>query len=238
MTWTPCPVCGAADRPLLADLCSGAGGAGRGYQLAGLHAVGFDVKPQPRYPGCFVQADITAGPLPAADAYHASPPCTDHMRWRCAFAAPHGTGWLLSWVRLQLAGTRRPWVIENVPGAPLRADYRLCGCMFGLRDDEWLLIRERWFETSWAGFQLRPPCVHDRRAITVIKNGAFFITTRRQPSGGHVKQYIPMATAAALMGIDWMRKKELGEAIPPAYTEHVGADLMALLQAVAAGVAS
>jgi len=223
-----CPVCGETG-PLLADWCSGAGGAGRGYQLAGFHVVGFDVKPQPRYPGCFVQADVMEAPLEGFDAYHASPPCVDHMRWRCSFAGVHGTGWLLEAVRARLQGQPAPWAIENVPGAPLRPDYVLCGCMFGLRDDDWQLVRQRWFETSWRGFALRAPCSHERRAITVIKNGSFYLTPRgHHPSGGHVKQYIPMATAARIMQIEWMRKKELGEAIPPAYTaEVIGPDLMA-----------
>ena len=225
-----CPVCGATGRPVLADWCSGAGGAGHGYQLAGFHVVGFDVKPQPRYPGCFVQADVMDAPLAGFDAFHASPPCVDHMRWRCAWVEPHGTGWLLGAIRERLRGQAAPWVIENVPGAPLRADYRLCGCLYGLRDHEWMLVRERWFETSWGGFQLRQPCVHDLPAVTVIRNGAFYLTARP----GHSKRYIPLATAQAVMGIEWMTKRELGEAIPPAYTADIGADLMRQLAAVAA----
>jgi DNA (cytosine-5)-methyltransferase 1 len=220
-----CPVCGASDRPVLADWCSGAGGAGRGYQLAGFHVVGYDTRPQPRYPGCFVQADVMEAPLAGFDAFHASPPCVDHMRYRAAWAHEAGTGWLLGAVRERLRGQPAPWVIENVPGAPLRPDFRLCGCMYGLRDDEWLLIRERWFETSWAGFALRPSCVHDRPACTVIKNGAFYLLPRPR----HAKRYIPLATAKALMGIDWMTKKELGEAIPPAYTADIGAELLSQL---------
>ena len=227
---TACPVCGETGRPVLADWCSGAGGAGRGYQLAGFHTVGFDNRPQPRYPGCFVLGDVMDAPLEGYDAYHASPPCVDHMRRRCAWVEPHGTGWLLAAVRDRLELTGRPWVIENVPGAPLRADYRLCGCMYGLTDGEWLLVRERWFETSWHGYDLRPPCVHDKPAITVIKNGAFYLTPRRPGGGGHGKRYIPLATAKTVMGIDWMTKKELGEAIPPAYTAEVGAALLARLE--------
>lgn len=222
-----CPVCGATGRPVLADLFSGAGGAGHGYQLAGFHIVGIDVKPQPNYPGCFIQADAMEADLSWADAIHASPPCVDHMKFRAAWAYEAGTGWLLDAIRQRLLSQPAPWVIENVPGSPLRVDFRLCGCMFGLQTDEWLLVRERWFETSWGAFELRAPCVHTKKACTVLKHGAFYISPRPH----HVKRYIPKATSEALMRISWMTKQELGEAIPPPYTEHIGAALMAQLMA-------
>jgi len=220
-----CPVCGAEGQPVLADWCSGAGGAGFGYGLAGFHVVGHDLLPQPRYPGCFVQGDVMAASTEGFDAFHASPPCTDHRR-----NAPqlHGTGWLLDAIRQRFQATGRPWVIENVPGAPLRADYRLCGCMYGLTDGEWMIQRERWFETSWGGFALRPSCVHDRPAVVVIRQGAFRMTARPQ----HGRRYIPLAVAGRLMGIDWMTKHELGDAVPPAYTADIGEDLMAHLRSL------
>jgi hypothetical protein len=226
-----CPVCGATGRPVLADWCSGAGGAGHGYQLAGFHVVGFDVLPQPRYPGCFVQADAMTAPLAGFDAFHASPPCVDHLLRRCAWVEPHGTGWLLDALRDRMDATGKPWVLENVPGAPLRADYRLCGCLYGLGCERWQLLRERWFETSWGGFALRQPCTHDDRpAVTVIRQGAFYLTAR--PS--HSKRYVPLREAALAMGIEWMTKRELGDAVPPAYTADIGADLLAQLHQLAA----
>lgn len=219
---SPCPVCGDATRPLLADWCSGAGGAGRGYQLAGFHVVGYDIKAQPRYPGCFVQQDAMAAPLTGFDAYHASPPCSDHLRARTPVMPLHGTGWLLAACRERLAATGRPWVIECVPGAPMRVDYRLCGCMYGLRNDRFMILRERWFETSWNGFTLRAPCVHDQQAAVVLTGGPWYRTPRPERH----KRYIDHATASALMGITWMTRRELGNAIPPAYTADLGADLM------------
>lgn len=228
---TACPVCGADDRPVLADWCCGAGGAGRGYQLAGFHVVGYDTRPQPHYPGCFVQADAMAAPLDQADAYHASPPCVDHLRRRCAWVPDHGTAWLVYAIRGRLRQTGRPWVMECVPGAPVRPDYQLCGCLFGLGDDDWQLVRERWFETSWHAAQLRQPCHHTKRAVTIIRQGAFYLTPRPQ----HGKRYIDLATASAIMGVDWpVTKRELGDMIPPAYTAAIGADLAAQLAAVAA----
>lgn len=63
-------------RPRLLDLFSGAGGAARGYQLAGFHVTGVDTKSQPRYAGdVFIRADAMEFPLDGFDAIHASPPC-------------------------------------------------------------------------------------------------------------------------------------------------------------------
>jgi hypothetical protein len=226
-----CPVCGYDAGPVLADWCSGAGGAGYGYQLAGFHTVGYDVTPQPRYPGCFVQADVTTGAVPVDgfDAYHGSPPCTDHRPSR---QRDVGTGWILGRVRERFEASGAPWVIENVPGAPIRPDYRLCGCMYGLTEGPWMLRRERWFETSWRGFTLRQPCVHDRPAAIVLRHGARFQMPRPRRRGS-TQGFLPQRIGRAVMGIDWMTQRELGDAVPPAYTADIGADLMALVRAAA-----
>jgi DNA (cytosine-5)-methyltransferase 1 len=203
-------------RPRLLDLFCGAGGATRGYQLAGFHVTGVDIELQPNYIGDeFILADAIKFLGEAClwgwrdekfDAIHASPPCqvfsvaTQHARRR-------HTDWLTP-TRTLLEQLGLPWVIENVPGAPMRADYKLCGCMFGLGR----LQRQRWFETSWHGFDLRQPCVHLEPAIT--------ITTKGQPNRtGYADE------AAAAMGIDWMNMRERGLAIPPAYTEYIGIQL-------------
>src|SRR5262249_43670921 len=138
---------GHAMRPRLLDLFSGAGGAAMGYHRAGFDVVGVDIKPQSRYPFEFHHAnalDFTEWcPLVGrVDAIHASPPCqifsvaTQHAR------ANHQD--MLTPTRELLEHIGLPWVIENVPRAPMRADYKLCGCMFGLGR----LQRQRWFETS------------------------------------------------------------------------------------------
>ena len=75
---------------------------------------------------------------------------------------------MLPKTRTLLERTGLPWVIENVPGAPMRADLKLCGCMFGLPN----LKRERWFETSWHAFDLRQPCEHSEPVISVTGTGA------------------------------------------------------------------
>src|SRR5262249_58839899 len=112
-------------------------------------------------------------------------------------------------------------VIENVPGAPRRAELRLCGCMFGLA-----VKRERWFEASPPLFDLRPPCQHPEPAVGVYGYGGV------RGSSGRLSGRLNRWRQA--MGIDWMEAQELTQAIPPAYTEHIGAQLLAHLTEVTA----
>lgn len=205
-----------------------------GYSRAGFEVAGVDIEDQPRYPFRFVKDDAIDllrlfadyGPPGQGgshfDAIHASPPCQDHMRSRMRGQTAHGTGWLLEATRELLEATGLPWVIENVPGAPMRADYRLCGCMFGLP-----VARERWFETSWQGFEMRPPCHHPEPIVNPMRtaHGPWFREHGRVPTRDEV---------AAAMGIDWMRGEEIKQAIPPAYTEYIGALLLAELGEAAA----
>jgi DNA (cytosine-5)-methyltransferase 1 len=206
------------NRPRLLDLFAGAGGCAVGYHRAGFDVTGVDIEPQPRYPYEFHQADATTYPLTGFDAIHASPPCQDHMQTP---HKKHGTGWMLDDTRQRLLAQPAPWVIENVPGAGMRADYVLCGCMFGLPH----LRRERWFETSWRGFALNMGHDHRKPAISVVGHGT--PTWVRQKLG-----YNPtIAQYRAAMGIDWMNRNELSQAIPPAYTEYIGAALLEHLAA-------
>ena len=205
-------------RPKLLDLFCGAGGAAMGYHRAGFEVVGVDIKPQPHYPFEFVQADAMTIPWKALgkrfDAIHASPPCQDHVRAPGA-AKKHGTGWLLSATREKLEASGLPWVIENVPGAPMQAHYKLCGCMFGLTR----LKRQRWFETSWRGFDLVCSCNHFERPISVTGNGTPTDTWKVYGS-------VSLADARRAMGIDWMSRRELSQAIPPDYALFIGMILM------------
>lgn len=211
----------------LLDLYSCAGGAARGYQQAGFHVTGVDINPQPRYAGDdFHQGDALeylAEHVHEFDAVHGSPPCQDHSRLKSATGRTHGTGWLLSATREAFKATNLPWVIENVPGAPMRADYRLCGCMFDLPG----LRRERWFETSWQGFDLRPPCSHYGQTVTVAGHG---MQGWEYAAGKRHDQ----ADREAAMGIDWMSRDELAQAIPPAFTAYIGAALLEQLEECAA----
>jgi DNA (cytosine-5)-methyltransferase 1 len=211
-------------RPRLLDLFCKAGGAGFGYHLAGFDVVGVDIEPQPRYPFEFIQGDaLEALRLMIAgewqfDAVHASPPCHDHSRTRSA-TGTNGTGWLLAATREQLETLSVPWVIENVPGATMRPDLKLCGCMFGLPS----LRRERWFETSWRAFEMRQACQHPGPAITVTGNGG-----GNRNSFKLFGRWPTVEDWRRSMGIDWMTGRELSQAIPPAYTEYIGQLLRAL----------
>lgn len=190
-----------------------------GYHRAGFDVTGVDVAPQPHYPFPFIQADATTVPLDGYDAYHASPPCQDHMQTP---HRKHGTGWMLPATRERLQATGKPWVIENVPGAAMRADYRLCGCLFGLHLPGGIgqLVRERWFETSWHGFEMRPPCYHRGNAISVVGHGTPAWVRSKLGRNPTIAEY------RAVMGIDWMNRDELSQAIPPPYTELIGAALL------------
>jgi DNA (cytosine-5)-methyltransferase 1 len=218
-------------RPLLLDLYCCAGGAAEGYRRAGFDVVGVDCEPQPHYPFEFVKCDAIRilslladdlEPWPGApwfDAIHASPPCQDHMRG--GSHAKHGTGWMLTATRFYLEQQSRPWVIENVPGAPMRPDFKLCGCMFDLAlPGMGQLIRERWFETSWNGFEMREPCHHKGPAISVVGHGTTSYAREKLGRCPSIAEY------RQLMGIDWTNRGELSQAIPPAYTEHIGRQLL------------
>jgi DNA (cytosine-5)-methyltransferase 1 len=209
-------------RPRLLDLFCGAGGAAMGYHRAGFDVTGVDIRPQPRYPFQFVQADAMTvlhtwddfcwgwGDF---DAIHASPPCQHYIRSGMFDRSKHPD--LIHAVCVQLEATGKPWVVENVPGAPMRADYRLCGCMFGLE-----VQRQRWFETSWRGFDLRPPCHHLRPAVGVYGHPRGRGAETKPWGWGTFEDW------QRAMQIDWMAEPELAQAVPPAYTEYIGAQLL------------
>jgi len=193
------------------DLFCGAGGITRGLQNLGYHVTGVDINPQPHYCGDeFHQADAMTYPLDGFDLIHASPPCQDHMQ--TPIPHKHGTGWMLAAIRERLKRQPTPWMLENVPGAPMRADYVLCGCMVGLE-----LRRVRWFETSWQGFDLREPCHHHGPVVSVVGHGTPTWVREKLGFNPTITDY------RKAMGIDWMNRDELSQAIPPAYAEYVAA---------------
>ena len=201
-------------RPRLLDLFCGAGGAAMGYHRAGFDVVGVDIKPQKNYPFEFRQADAMTYPLDGFDAIHASPPCQGYSR--LAVMHPGRTyPMLVGETRDRIAGL--PHVIENVEGAPLVEPVMLCGSMFGLGVERGHLRRHRLFECTFPA--LTPPCQHIGPAVGVYGHGGH--------SGKHRMLY--KAEAAIAMGIDWMTRDELCQAIPPAYTEFIGRRLMEAL---------
>jgi DNA (cytosine-5)-methyltransferase 1 len=211
-------------RPRLLDLFCGAGGAAMGYHRAGFEVVGVDIVKQPHYPFEFHQANVfewLPGPMFPwkFQAIHASPPCQDHMQTP---HKKHGTGWMLGASRNLLSATGLPWVIENVPGADMRADYALCGCYFGLE-----LRRLRLFETSWGGSMTLFTHNHTGPVVSVTGHGTPSWVRKQLGYNPTIAMY------RAAMGIDWMNRNELSQAIPPAYTEWIGKQLMEALKVAA-----
>ena len=221
-------------KPRLLDLFCGAGGAAMGYHRAGFEVVGVDIKPQPRYPFEFVQADVldifSGGRrllvFPSfIDAIHASPPCQ-------AYAGLSNKDGrhpeLIEPVRELLQATGLPYVIENIEGAPLENWVRLCGSQFGLG-----VRRHRLFETNFP--VMVSSCWHDGQGEirgyygrnygpNLVSKDAIQRRGRKPLYRGTVEQGVDD------MGIDWMIWDELRESIPPAYTEFIGTQLMAHLK--------
>jgi DNA (cytosine-5)-methyltransferase 1 len=213
-------------KPKALDLFCGAGGATKGLQRAGFYVVGVDIKPQPRYCGDeFIQADAMEVSLDGYDFIWASPPC---QKYTIAGRLERSRGKvypdLIASVRERLATSGIEWVIENVPGSPLKVHLILCGSMFGLQ-----LIRHRWFEFSFDGFHLVTPCAHHPEAITVCGNGTpSWMREKRIRDGLYPNVSVAMKREA--MGIDWMNREELSQAIPPAYSEYIGKFAMQALE--------
>jgi DNA (cytosine-5)-methyltransferase 1 len=194
------------------DLCCCAGGASMGLHQAGFLVVGVDIKPQPRYPFGFHQADALTFPLEGYDFIWASPPC---QRFCALNTREDLSGYpdLIEPIRARLTANGVPFVIENVPGAPVRHDLMLCGAMFGLRS-----YRHRFFECS---FPVKQP-EHPKHAVRVNRRGE----NRRAhwANGGFITITGDVGTYCGpeAMGIDWMTGAEMSEAIPPAYAKYIG----------------
>ena len=215
-------------RPRLLDLFCGAGGAAMGYHRAGFDVVGVDIRPQPRYPFTFVQADAMAFPLDGFDAIHASPPCQAYSRLRhLPWLKGREYPMLIEATRVRLLASDLPFVIENVEDAPLMKASGLfglhgtvlCGQMFGLP-----LYRHRPFESNRVLATLNHPR-HTKqgrgRRLNERRSQRTEILTIAGHSGGW-----SLAEQGAAMGIDWMTREELTQAIPPVYTEFVGEQLL------------
>ncbi|MFH0958160.1 MAG: DNA cytosine methyltransferase [Pseudomonadota bacterium] len=205
----------------LLDLFSGAGGTAMGYHRAGFEVVGVDIKPQPHFPFEFHLADALTYPLDGFDVIHASPPCQAHSALKHLHPEKQYECFI-GRTRPLLEKTGRPWVIENVPGAPLRIPVMLCGSSFGLR-----VRRHRLFESS-IQFITGLPCDHKTqgRPIDVSGTGGRRINRRPDDHGGNTNKPRSIREAQEAMGIDWMTRYELSQAIPPAYTEFIGRQII------------
>jgi DNA (cytosine-5)-methyltransferase 1 len=194
-----------------------------GYFRAGFDVVGIDIAPHPTFPFAFIQADALAPPvdLRAFDLIHASPPCQAFTRaghLRTAQGGEASTLDLLGMTRDMLQASGVPYVIENVPGAPMTG-VTLCGSMFGLK-----VRRHRLFET-WPPLILTPICDHPRQGRPI---GVYHRMNDEVPQGGRTARTLEEGQRA--MGIDWMEWDDLKEAIPPAYTEWLGRQMLDALR--------
>lgn len=216
-------------KPRLLNICCGVGGCTRGYQLAGWHVTGVDIAPQPDYCGdVFIQGDGIEFLLEHGHEYdfiHASWPC----QAGCTLTAGTNQGRLYPQLipagREAMLATGRPWVIENVAGAPIRKDLMLCGEMFGLG-----VIRHRFFEThGWNPTQ--PQHLKHRGRVAGMRHGQWFTGPYFAVYGeGGGKGTVAQWQQA--MGIDWTdNRKSIAEAIPPAYGLELGRQAMAHVMA-------
>jgi DNA (cytosine-5)-methyltransferase 1 len=220
------------------DLYSCAGAAADGYDEAGFEVTGVDKDPQPNYPYAFVQADVMSldpAWIASFDVVHASPPCQFYTELRHLYASNDHPD-LIGPTRELLKAAGRPYVIENVDDArgELIDPVMLCGRMFpGLR-----VFRHRWFETS---FELEQPAHPSHRGVvchTFDKRKKHYGKTNEWrdfvsvTGGGNCTRL----AAADAMGLNhrYLTKDELNEAIPPQFTRHIGAALMAHIREVAA----
>lgn len=199
----------------LLDLFCGAGGACAGYMIAGFDVDGVDKVNQPNYPGTFYQGDAIDYVLSHHhdyDVIHASPPC---QRYSVTGNMYDNSDYpdMLDEVRNILVKIGKPYVIENVPGSPMKNYITLTGDMFGLR-----VLRMRYFESN---ILLLAPNRPKKRGYTSGKgkkyssfDDGYYVTV-----AGHNYRFRDGAEA---MGINWMTMPELSEAIPPAYTRFIG----------------
>lgn len=220
---------------VILDLFCCAGGAAMGYSKAGFEVVGVDICDQPHYPFPFIKMDafefLKNADLTKFDAIHASPPCQRYTRLKSQSGMSEEE-WdvlhpdLIPSIREALIRSRKPYIIENVVGSPLKEPIRLRGDQFGLYTQ-----RERLFESN---VPLHEPGRKSHRHGTkhpnqgISEDGFISIAGNGHVSGLNQTQ-VKLYWGFALGGIDWMDIKELSQAIPPVYTEYIGRQLMSYI---------
>ncbi len=205
----------------LLDLYCGGGGASFGYELAGFDVTGVDINAQPNYVGDFVCDDAIeflyqCGHL--YDAIHASPPCQRYSK-STSDQRTRGVKYpdLVSATRDALRESGKPYVMENVPDAPLKDPILLCGTMFNIPT-----YRHRLFECS---FPIHAP-EHLPHIAPVNRIG-------KRPKDGEFIEYIGHFPGKDIVmeftGLTWLTTQQLSQSIPPQYTRYIGRKLMEIL---------
>lgn len=218
-------------KPRILDLFCGAGGAAKGYHDAGFDVVGVDHRPQPHHKyGEFIQADaleLDDDFVRSFDAIHASPPCQKFSSATPVWKKKHHVD-LIPATRELCKRSGKFYVIENVVGSPVHKSIMLCGTMFPpLR-----VLRHRHFEMNFLVPQ--PHCKKPHPKTF------WYRSKRKQRKRAVMNQYEVFITVAGsnaridnmrdAMGIDWMTKAEIVQAVPPAYTEYIGRYLLAYVK--------
>lgn len=212
-------------KPVALDLFGGEGGAGKGYQRAGFYVIGVDenARALKRYPGWTLEMDWKDGLEYVTFAYdvdliHASPPCQLYTKAQFSLVNKPEHPDLIGPVREALIAMGKPYVIENVPGAPLIYPIELCGCMFDMtveyKGQRFALYRPRLFETN---FPVEQPshCEHKYPAMDVFGHGSSGRFYRDHGFG------VPSKVTNQLMGTEWMTRDGCSESIPPVFTEYI-----------------
>jgi DNA (cytosine-5)-methyltransferase 1 len=206
----------------LLDLYCGVGGASAGYNKAGFDVTGIDLKHGKRYPYKYIKGDVllylqNLDFLRSFDIIHASPPCQTHsitQHLRNAQGKFTSKLDLIPQTRAALIASGMPYVIENVPGSPLINPIQLCGSSFGLQ-----VRRHRLFESNMK--LTGSVCNHKAQGRPV---GVYGSLNDQIPQGGRTATTINEGRDA--MGMPWAIWTELVEAIPPAYSEYIGKQII------------
>jgi DNA (cytosine-5)-methyltransferase 1 len=218
-------------KPVALDLFCCEGGAAAGYAAAGFSVIGVDSdgKALRRYPYSWYHGDWRHGLIYWLDQrdvalIHASPPCQLYTAAQFSLKNKPAHPDLIGPVRDALTETGKPYVIENVPGAPLRDPVELCGCMFDMqieyRGQRFALYRPRLFEAS---FPITQPehKPHEYPAMPVFGHSM---------PGNFIRKWgwnVPSRVRSQLMGTEWMTRDACSQSIPPLFSEYVGRQFLA-----------
>lgn len=232
-------------KPRLLDLFCCEGGMATGYARAGFEVVGVDISKQKRYPFEFIQKDALSAIHPGGDLYdcwvmefdaiHASPPCQADSITKHSHKKQHVS--LIEPTRELLRATGLPYVMENVVGADMPGSIILCGASFDLttEDDDGrplVLKRHRQFESNVPLLTMPCKCSEYRKRGYKV-GGVYGGGSSDRNHAEQVRRggYTPSKQARErLMDIDWMTLYGLSQAMPPAYGEFVGIQLLHFLE--------